>query len=126
MRTLITIAALTAATQAIKISADITSKEQQSFLEWMAENGKHYDNDDDFKLRQAAFAKVDRWINKKNADPEDTAEYGHNFFSDMTLKEKLKMLGVGKKAQKMIQKLKEQGDDTSDDEDTGAAEVSAT
>lgn len=126
MRTLITIAALAAATQAIKISANISSKEQEGFLEFMAANGKHYDDEGEFKLRQAAFAKIDRWISKKNSDPNDTATYAHNQFSDMTLKEKLKMLGVGKKAQKMIQKLKDQGDEGSDDEDTAAAEVNAT
>lgn len=63
--------------------AQATVSLREKFQAWATEHGKVYDG----QATEAAFNNFrnnDEIINRLNSDPEDTAEYGHSRFSDMS------------------------------------------
>jgi C1A family cysteine protease len=65
---------------------------RQKYMEYVAEHGKFYITAAEFEARSALFATADELIESHNST---NASYtlGHNFFSDMTVEERSKMLG---------------------------------
>ena len=63
------------------------------FMDYLAKLGKGYETIKEFNFRASIFAKKDKELAKINANPENTFIVGHNFTSDMTKKELLKLRG---------------------------------
>jgi cathepsin L len=83
-------------TFAAALLAGITSAITQTdfeFLNYIAKFGKSYDNAEEFIMRSALFAKFDAEIKEINAR-ETTSVHGHNFLSDWTAEEKVRLMGL--------------------------------
>jgi cathepsin L len=74
-------------------SAAVIDQATYDFVKYLAEQGKSYDNIEEFNLRAAVFAKFDAEVKRHNAN-ETTSTHGHNFLSDMTEAEKARMMGL--------------------------------
>lgn len=58
-----------------------------SFEAWMLEHGKQYSDDVEYSRAFNNFLETEKQIRELNSNPDDTAEYGHNRFSDMSVDE---------------------------------------
>jgi len=58
------------------------------FFNYLSHQNKSYISLDEFNMRLAVFTKTDDFIEKWNANGENTSNVGHNYFSDMTSEER--------------------------------------
>ena len=59
-----------------------------NFMKYLSQQNKSYSSLEEFNMRLANFAKTDEFIEKWNANGDNTSTVGHNFFSDMTNEER--------------------------------------
>jgi cathepsin F len=80
---------------ALAVVGVIGQRASSGFHAWMAEHGKHYNSDAEFDHAHKNFVETESQIRELNANPEDTAVYGHNKFSDLSVDEwRSQFLGV--------------------------------
>lgn len=60
----------------------------QSFMQYLAKQGKSYNSIEEFNMRLENFIASDKFIQEFNSQPNKTVIVGHNFLSDWTQAEK--------------------------------------
>jgi C1A family cysteine protease len=65
------------------------------FMQFLSRQNKSYASLEEFNLRLQNFANTDEFIEKWNANKENTSTVGHNFLSDWTAEEKKRLNGYG-------------------------------
>jgi cathepsin L len=65
------------------------------FMQFLSKQNKSYASLEEFNLRLQNFANTDEFIEKWNANKENTSTVGHNFLSDWTPEEKKRLNGYG-------------------------------
>ena len=124
MQTSFTLAALVACVSALDLGSGATQDEHQSFIEYLAEQGKTYTDSSTFNFREARYVIVQKWIKFHNNRPGELAHYAHNFMSDMTDEEKAKMMGITDAIKENMDLASSDSDSNS--EDDGTAEDATT
>jgi C1A family cysteine protease len=64
------------------------------YMQYVSKLNKSYATLDEFKMRLKNFAATDKFIEEWNADTSNTSTVGHNFLSDWTYTEKMRLNGL--------------------------------
>jgi len=80
--------ALYLSTSKVSVSAE------EQFVSFVSDFRKSYFSKDEYAFRLNQFTLNLKEIEELNANPNDQAEYGVNFFADWTMSERIKLLGI--------------------------------
>lgn len=61
------------------------------YMQYLSKFGKSHSTMEEFNMRLANFIEIDAKIEEWNSDATNTSSVGHNFFSDWTAEEKLRL-----------------------------------
>ena len=77
-------------------SATMMQKIDYDFMRYISTYNKMYATVEEFNLRQQNYAAVEEHIQSSNANSDSSYRAGHNLFSDWTVEEKERLLGLKK------------------------------
>jgi C1A family cysteine protease len=74
--------------------ASAIDSETFEFMQFVSKHGRNYSSLAEFNMRLELFTALDKEIKEWNATPGVTSQMGHNFLSDWTYAEKLRLRGL--------------------------------